>query len=139
MLNEHRVPGVQCIYAGAAIDATDTLVIAVVWDDHASSIEFVKSQRFESYFDKLNAVSDEPASTTHCYVVQPREQLAKLFSAPAIEMAPIKVKGDKVHQHYRNFERAGKMIAQANGYVAQFQEPQIESPCVPSDHCEKVV
>ncbi|KAK5226482.1 hypothetical protein LTR47_008939 [Exophiala xenobiotica] len=122
--------GVKCVYFGPALDAEDTVVLAVVWNDYALTQSFVKSEDFETYFKQLEDFATERPKTTHCLLKDPSDELKTLFTAAAIEMAPLKLKGDRIHQHYNNFIKAGKMIAAAKGYVAQFQQPQVEDPYV---------
>lgn len=121
----------QSIFIGPAQDAANTIVLASTWQSYESVIEFVKSESYAQFFDELRALgtNEKLPATTHCYLSNnPQEDLEVLFTAKAIEMAPLTLFGNKIHQHYVNFQTAGKMIAAAPGYVAQFQAPQIEAP-----------
>ncbi|KAK5037274.1 hypothetical protein LTR13_005080 [Exophiala sideris] len=126
-----RTHGVQSVFIGPAQDAANTTVLASTWHSYESVVEFVRSEPYAQFFEELKALTttEKLPATTHCYLSNhPKEDLEVLFTAKAIEMAPLTLFGDKVHQHYINFETAGKMIAAAPGYVAQFQAPQIEAP-----------
>ena len=126
--DRHSAEGVQAVFLGSAPDAPNTVVIAVVWKSYESVNEFFKGGNFPEFYTGLKDLVIEPPKTTHCLLSEPKQQLEVLLGAPAIEMAPLKLKGDKIQQHYINFETAGKMIANAKGYVAQFQAPQMEDP-----------
>ena len=103
-------------------------MLASTWESYESVINFVRSERYAQFFREIQRLAEEPPKTTHCFLSDAKTDLEVLFTAKAIEMAPLTLFGDKVHQHYINFQTAGKMIAAAPGYVAQFQEPQIEAP-----------
>lgn len=101
-------------------------MLCVIWDSFAAASDFVKSERYATYHQEVERVTAERPRTTHCVVAHPKQALTALFDSPAIEMAPLKLKGDKIFQHYQNFQKAGQMIAATKGNVAQFQEPQVE-------------
>lgn len=119
----------QSAFIGPALDAANTTVLASTWRSYESVIDFVKGDKYPLFFQEIKSLVEEAPTKTHCFLSSdPKADLYELFTAKAIEMAPLTLFGDKLHQHYVNFETAGKMIAAAPGYVAQFQAPQIEAP-----------
>lgn len=105
-------------------------MLAVIWNSYKSSLDFIKSEKYPDFFEMLEDNTIERPKSTHCLISDYRHDLKAVFDSPAIEFAPLTLKGDKIYQHYKNFEKGGKIIAAAKGNIAQFQQPQVESPYV---------
>jgi hypothetical protein len=110
------------------MDHENTIVICSIWTDLSHSHAYIKSTEYPKFINALNELVISPPQITHSEIENQEKDLNTVLNSPCIEMAPLKLKRDRLASHYHNFIQGGKIIAAADGNVGQFQNMQIEDP-----------
>lgn len=110
------------------MDHENTIVICSIWTALSHSQAYIKSPGYPKFVSAINELAISPPQITHSEIENQEMALNTVLNSPCIEMAPLKLKRDRLASHYHNFMEGGKIIAAADGNVGQFQNMQIEDP-----------